>query len=138
MKIAVISDIHANAVALDAVYNSEPFQKADKVIVCGDLIGYYYWPDQVLQTIQSDDRFICIRGNHEDNLKKAIDLEDLDDEKKVTYQIVGDDEAEIKSSKISISSPIARALIGKELGDVVEVETPGGIKSYEIMNVKYI
>ena len=68
----------------------------------------------------------------------TIDLEDLDDEKKVTYQIVGDDEADIKSSKISISSPIARALIGKELGDVVEVETPGGIKSYEIINVKYI
>ena len=68
----------------------------------------------------------------------TIDLEDLDDEKKVTYQIVGDDEADIKSSKISISSPIARALIGKELGDVVEVETPGGIKSYEIMDVKYI
>lgn len=68
----------------------------------------------------------------------TIDLEDLDAEKKVTYQIVGDDEADIKSSKISISSPIARALIGKELGDVVEVETPGGIKSYEIMDVKYI
>ena len=68
----------------------------------------------------------------------TIDLEDLDDEKKVTYQIVGDDEADIKSSKISISSPIARALIGKELGDVVEVETPGGVKSYEIMDVKYI
>jgi len=68
----------------------------------------------------------------------TIDLDDLDDEKKVTYQIVGDDEADIKSNKISISSPIARALIGKELGDVVEVETPGGIKSYEIMDVKYI
>ncbi len=68
----------------------------------------------------------------------TIDLEDLDDEKKVTYQIVGDDEADIKSNKISISSPIARALIGKELGDVVEVETPGGIKTYEIMDVKYI
>jgi transcription elongation factor GreA len=68
----------------------------------------------------------------------TVDLEDLDDEKKVTYQIVGDDEADIKSNKISISSPIARALIGKELGDVVEVETPGGIKSYEIMDVKYI
>ena len=65
-------------------------------------------------------------------------MENLNDEKKVTYQIVGDDEADIKSSKISISSPIARALIGKELGDVVEVETPGGIKSYEIINVKYI
>lgn len=68
----------------------------------------------------------------------TVDLDDLDDEKKVTYQIVGDDEADIKSNKISISSPIARALIGKELGDVVEVETPGGIKSYEIMDVKYI
>ena len=68
----------------------------------------------------------------------TIDLEDLDDEKKVTYQIVGDDEADIKSNKISISSPIVRALIGKELGDVVEVETPGGIKTYEIMDVKYI
>jgi len=68
----------------------------------------------------------------------TIDLEDLNDEKKVTYQIVGDDEADIKSNKISISSPIARALIGKELGDVIEVETPGGIKSYEIMDVKYI
>ena len=68
----------------------------------------------------------------------TIDLEDLNDEKKVTYQIVGDDEADIKSNKISISSPIARALIGKELGDVVEVETPGGIKTYEIMDVKYI
>ena len=68
----------------------------------------------------------------------TIDLENLNDEKKVTYQIVGYDEADIKSSKISISSPIARALIGKELGDVVEVETPGGIKSYEIINVKYI
>ena len=68
----------------------------------------------------------------------TIDLENLNDEKKVTYQIVGDDEADIKSSKISISSHIARALIGKELGDVVEVETPGGIKSYEIINVKYI
>lgn len=68
----------------------------------------------------------------------TVDLEDLDDEKKVTYQIVGDDEADIKSSKISISSPIARALIGKELGDIIEVETPGGIKSYEIMDVKYI
>ena len=68
----------------------------------------------------------------------TIDLENLNDEKKVTYQIVGDYEADIKSSKISISSPIARALIGKELGDVVEVETPGGIKSYEIINVKYI
>lgn len=68
----------------------------------------------------------------------TIELEDLDEEKKFTYQIVGDDEADIKSNKISISSPLARALIGKENGDVVEVETPGGQKTYEITNVSYI
>jgi transcription elongation factor GreA len=68
----------------------------------------------------------------------TIELEDLDEEKKFTYQIVGDDEADIKSNKISISSPLARALIGKENGDVVEVETPGGQKTYEIINVSYI
>jgi len=55
----------------------------------------------------------------------------------VTYQIVGDDEADIKSSKISISSPIARALIGKYAGDVVDVQTPGGVKRYEILDVRY-
>lgn len=68
----------------------------------------------------------------------TIELEDLDEEKKFTYQIVGDDEADIKANKISISSPLARALIGKEEGDVVEVETPGGQKTYEITNVSYI
>ena len=56
----------------------------------------------------------------------------------VTYQIVGEDEAEIKQGRISISSPIARALIGKDAGDVVEVRTPGGIKRYEIVDVRYI
>ena len=55
----------------------------------------------------------------------------------VTYQIVGDDEADIKASKISISSPIARALIGKEAGDVVDAQTPGGVKRYEILDVRY-
>jgi len=68
----------------------------------------------------------------------TIELEDLDEEKKFTYQIVGDDEADIKANKISVSSPLARALIGKEEGDVVEVETPGGQKTYEITNVSYI
>jgi transcription elongation factor GreA len=68
----------------------------------------------------------------------TIELEDLDEEKSFTYQIVGDDEADIKANKISISSPLARALIGKEDGDVVEVETPGGQKTYEITNVSYI
>ena len=56
----------------------------------------------------------------------------------VTYQIVGEDEADIKVNKISISSPIARALIGKEIDDLVEVQTPGGIRSLEIIEIKYI
>lgn len=56
----------------------------------------------------------------------------------VTYQIVGDHEADIAKGMISISSPIARALIGKELGDVVEVQVPGGVRSYEILEVRYI
>lgn len=56
----------------------------------------------------------------------------------VTYQIVGDHEADIAQGKISISSPIARALIGKELGDVVEVQVPGGVRSYEILDIRYV
>ena len=56
----------------------------------------------------------------------------------VTYQIVGDDEADLKLGLISISSPIARALIGKEAGDVADVQAPGGVKSYEIMDVRYV
>ncbi|MCF6338249.1 MAG: transcription elongation factor GreA [Gammaproteobacteria bacterium] len=58
--------------------------------------------------------------------------------KEVTYQIVGEDEADIKVGKISVTSPIARALIGKEEGDVAEVQAPGGIKEYEILEVKHI
>ena len=68
----------------------------------------------------------------------TVTLEDLESGAKVTYQIVGDDEADLKQSKISISSPIARALIGKYAGDVVEVKTPGGVREYEIIEVKYI
>ncbi len=56
----------------------------------------------------------------------------------VTYQIVGDHEADIAKGMISISSPIARALIGKELGDVVEVQVPGGVRSYEILEIRYV
>ncbi|HEY8069975.1 MAG TPA: transcription elongation factor GreA [Burkholderiales bacterium] len=54
-----------------------------------------------------------------------------------TYQIVGDDEADIKQGRISINSPIARALIGKESGDIVDAQTPGGVKRYEILDVRY-
>ena len=56
----------------------------------------------------------------------------------MTYQIVGDDEADIKEGKISISSPLARALIGKYAGDVAEVQAPGGVREYEILDVKYV
>ncbi|CAE6503667.1 MAG TPA: transcription elongation factor GreA [Nitrosomonas nitrosa] len=68
----------------------------------------------------------------------TIDLKDLDSDTIVTYQIVGDDEADIKEGKISISSPIARALIGKYAGDIAVVEAPAGIREYEILDVKYI
>lgn len=68
----------------------------------------------------------------------TVDLMDESSEKEVTYQIVGDDEADINSGKISISSPIARALIGKELGDVVEVQVPGGVRQYEVLDVRYV
>jgi len=67
----------------------------------------------------------------------TIDVEDEADGSQVTWQIVGDDEADIKAGRISISSPIARALIGKYAGDAVEVQTPGGVKRYEILDVRY-
>ena len=67
----------------------------------------------------------------------TVDLEDEDSGQKVTYQIVGDDEADLKQGLISISSPIARALIGKVVGDVAEVQAPGGLRSYEITGVRY-
>jgi transcription elongation factor GreA len=66
-----------------------------------------------------------------------VTLIDEDTEKKVVYQIVGDTEADVKQGRISISSPIARALIGKKKGDSVEVNTPGGGKSYEIDKVAF-
>jgi transcription elongation factor GreA len=68
----------------------------------------------------------------------TVELEEVDSHEIVTYQIVGDDEADIKNNKVSISSPIARALIGKYSGDVAEVKAPGGIKEYEILDVKYL
>jgi transcription elongation factor GreA len=68
----------------------------------------------------------------------TVEVEDLDAGDTSTYQIVGDDEADIKSGKISISSPIARALIGKYAGDIAEVQAPGGVREYEILDVQYI
>jgi transcription elongation factor GreA len=68
----------------------------------------------------------------------TVDLCSEDSGEKVTYQIVGEDEADIKANRISISSPIARALIGKEEGDIASVQAPGGIREYEILSIKYI
>lgn len=68
----------------------------------------------------------------------TVELEDQDSGNKVTYQIVGDDEADLKVGKISLNSPVARALIGKFAGDIAEVQAPGGVREYEILDVNYI
>jgi transcription elongation factor GreA len=68
----------------------------------------------------------------------TVQVADVDDEAEFRYQIVGEDEADIKAGRLSVSSPIARALIGKQEGDVVEVTTPGGTRTYEISQVEYI
>ncbi|MBI2318206.1 MAG: transcription elongation factor GreA [Betaproteobacteria bacterium] len=78
--------------------------------------------------IEADGR--CVFG-------ATVDLAALENGDTVTYQIVGEDEADIKQGKIYISSPIARALIGKCAGDSVEVQTPGGLRQYEILDVRY-
>ena len=79
--------------------------------------------------IEADGR--CVFG-------ATVELEDVANGEVVTYQIVGDDEADIKQGKISISSPFARALIGKHSGDIAEVKAPGGVREYEILEVKYV
>jgi transcription elongation factor GreA len=81
------------------------------------------------KTINADGR--CVFG-------ATVVLEDVKNGDVVTYQIVGDDEANIKQRKVSISSPIARALIGKYSGDVAEVQAPGGVREYEVVDVQYI
>lgn len=80
-------------------------------------------------TLDADGR--CVFG-------ATVELEDLGAGDEVTYQIVGDDEADVKAGKISVSSPIARALIGKYAGDVADVQAPGGVRSYEIIDVRYL
>ncbi len=81
------------------------------------------------QTLHAEGR--CVFG-------ATVEVEDMDSGGVVTYQIVGDDEADVKGGKISVSSPIARALIGKSAGDVAEVMAPGGLRSYEVLDVQYI
>jgi len=81
------------------------------------------------KTLNADGR--CVFGS-------TVILEDVNNGDVVTYQIVGDDEADIRHRKISISSPVARALIGKSCGDIAEVQAPGGVREYEVVEVQYI
>jgi transcription elongation factor GreA len=86
---------------------------------------------QIIDPLKLDADGRCVFG-------ATARLCDLEADREVTYQIVGEDEADIKGGKISVNSPIARALIGKEVGDVAEVDAPGGIREYEILTVQYI
>lgn len=79
-----------------------------------------------------------VRANGKVVFGATVVLADMDTDKEVSYQIVGDDEADITKNLISISSPIARALIGKEEGEVAVVQAPGGDREYEILEVKYV
>ena len=81
------------------------------------------------KTLNAEGR--CVFGS-------TVILEDVNNGDVVTYQIVGDDEADIRHRKVSISSPIARALIGKYSGDIAEVQAPGGVREYEVVEVQYI
>ena len=86
---------------------------------------------QVIDPLTLNAEGRCVFGS-------TVEIEDMDEGGKITYQIVGDDEADIKGGKISVSSPIARALIGKSAGDVAEVMAPAGLRSYEVLDVQYI
>lgn len=86
---------------------------------------------QIIDPRQIDADGRCVFG-------ATVELEDADSGDVVTYQIVGEDEADIKRGKVSFTSPIGRALIGKSSGDVAEVQAPGGLRAYEILDVRYI
>jgi len=86
---------------------------------------------QIIDTRLLDADGRCVFG-------ATVELADTASGETVTYQIVGDDEADIKQGKVSISSPISRALIGKYAGDTAEVKAPAGVREYEILDVKYI
>jgi transcription elongation factor GreA len=86
---------------------------------------------QIIDPTELDAEGRCVFG-------ATVELEDTKSGDSLTYQIVGDDEADIKKGKISISSPLARALIGKSAGDVAEVQAPGGVREYEVIDVRYV
>ena len=86
---------------------------------------------QIINPVLLDADGRCVFG-------ATVELEDMDSREVVTYQIVGEDEADIKLGKISITSPLARALVGKYAGEVAEVQAPGGLREYEILDVKYV
>jgi len=86
---------------------------------------------QIIEPAHLDADGRCVFG-------ATVELEDMSNGEVVTYQLVGEDEADIKRGKLSITSPIGRALVGKYSGDVAEVQAPGGLRSYEILDVKYI
>lgn len=72
MKVALISDVHANIYALESVYADLREESVDKILMLGDLVGYYYWPKEVIGLLRSDDRVTCIRGNHESILSEFM------------------------------------------------------------------
>lgn len=80
------------------------------------------------KTLDADGR--CVFG-------ATVEIEDTDSGEAMTYQIVGEDEADIKAGRISVTSPTGRALIGKNVGDMVEVQTPGGRREFEILAIRY-
>ena len=68
----------------------------------------------------------------------TVSVVDEDTEEEARYQIVGEHEADVKSGRLSVTSPLARGMIGKEVGDVVEINTPGGVKAYEILKLEWV
>lgn len=85
MKVALISDVHANIYALEAVYADLEKENVEYILVAGDLIGYYYWPKEVVSILRNDSRVFCVRGNHEENLKKILFDNEVSDFYKSKY-----------------------------------------------------
>ena len=101
--------------------------------------GYIEGRVQELEDKLARAQVIDVRKMDGDQVKfgATVTVVDEDTDEEATYKIVGDDEADVKQGKISLSSPIARSLINKEVGDVVEFNAPGGVKSYEILKVEW-